>query len=129
VATGSRALSLGLIPFALLAARMTATRYWGGEPPCGPLRVNPQPLPAGVLGQADQASCTIRINNRYKRWPWPALCTIAVHEAGHLHGLTHASPYWVMHATYRGAISACVSRSPWLGLPDVHGSVLTDWPS
>jgi hypothetical protein len=124
-----RPLAIGLIPFAMLAANLKARAYWGGNPSCGPVSMRIGSFDRRILGQADLSDCAVVINDRFVRWPWPALCTITIHEAGHLHGLTHASPYWVMHARYRGPVAACESRSPWLQLPLSGGTVLTDWPT
>lgn len=119
-----RLLSIGLIPLALIAARLKADTYWGGPPPCGEPVIRVAKLDEGVFGQADMDACAIVINGAWRRWPWPALCTIAIHEDGHLHGLTHSSPQWVMHAGYRGAVKTCRSVSPWLATPSIE----SDWP-
>jgi hypothetical protein len=115
-----RLLAVGLVPLALLAARLKADTYWGGPPSCGEPVIRVQHLPEEHFGEADLSRCEIVLNSGY-RWPWPAVCTIVIHEAGHLHGLTHESPRWVMSARYRGALRTC-HETAWFPL---SGS---DWP-
>jgi hypothetical protein len=118
-----RYLATGLIPLALFAARLKADQYWGGPPPCGEPSMVTTSLTTEHFAEADLDNCRILVNDRF-RWPWPALCTIAIHEAGHLHSLTHGSGRWVMSARYRGSVAACRSVSPWLATPRLE----SDWP-
>jgi hypothetical protein len=118
-------LAVGLTPLALLAAQLEARDYWHGDPDCGPPTVRTERFTRERFAEADLSGCAIVFNSAFRRWPWPALCTIAIHEAGHLHGRGHDRSR-VMRASYAGAIGRCEHVSPWLALP--RENVESDWP-
>jgi hypothetical protein len=115
--------AVGLTPLVLLAARLQADSYWHGPPACGDPVMAAQRLDPNVFAEADFDGCRIVFNDVWRRWPWPAVCTLAIHEAGHLHGLTHESDRWVMSSHYRGSLRVCRTRSPWLA-----DNFVSDWP-
>lgn len=70
----------------LLTATRTARAYWHGNPPCGaPGLTEGAALPLGELGAADFAECRIMLGALpYWREAPALLCTVIVHEWGHL---------------------------------------------
>ncbi len=63
----------------------------------------------GDLRTAPQrtTNCVIALNPRAS-WDWPKLCTVLVHEAGHLLGHDHAEG-GVMSAVYGAPLAACAA--------------------
>jgi hypothetical protein len=76
----------------LAAFQGAAQRYWWSQtPPCGQPQITITALPADRWGDADAATCIIRLNQQ--TWDWQmqgdptgatALCVTMVHEHGHL---------------------------------------------
>lgn len=72
-----------------------------------------EPLPAGVNGAARREACTVLLSTGWTSWDYPKLCTIIVHEFGHLAGLGHVDdPAHYMHPTYVGPMAPCAVEPP-----------------
>ena len=67
---------------------------------------------------AENSSCSIVFNSALA-WDWAKLCTIVVHEYGHLTGHAHApDPNDVMYAYYTKPLAECVAATPAGATPD-----------
>ena len=96
-------------------ARAMADQHWGFDPCQGDVTITWAKLPADQnavstwlnphadYGDPDHnTQCTVTFNAR-QDWDWPKLCTIAIHEFGHLAGHAHSDdPNDVMFAYYVG---------------------------
>jgi len=124
-----------------------AEAAWGLPEHCraSGVRVVRRPLPGNVVGYAGRR-CTIDVNSRLGRPPFRALCTVVVHEYGHVAGYGHirnrrdimhpdyaTGPYWGpclgasdrATARRRGvAVDDSVNRGsyPRIGRPGVDGA-------
>jgi hypothetical protein len=70
----------------LAAAIAVAIAFWGPAP-CD-IHYQRAALPAPVLGQTAMPRCLIRYSRRIRKQR--TLCTIIVHETGHIHGHHHS---------------------------------------
>lgn len=107
----------------MLAARRIAVAFWHRAPCDGRVDVTWARLgrrtnafsswanrAGGYADPAANHDCVVRFNVAV-RWPWPKLCTVMVHEYGHLTGHRHSGdPLSVMVAGYAGPIAACLRR-------------------
>lgn len=98
----------------LAAAIAVALAYWG-TPPCQPVvHVHQLDQASGVLGIAHPTLagyCEVEIAAR--AWRWGTLCSVLVHEVGHLHGLKHSTdPQDVMYPELVRTADACRGRRP-----------------
>jgi hypothetical protein len=69
---------------------------------------------AGVYADpATNTDCRIALNPK-TIWGWPKLCTVVVHEVGHLTGHRHTpeAPGSVMDPEYRGPLPECAPPRP-----------------
>lgn len=111
---------------AFQTARQVAVAHWGIDPCAGNVALSWGRLPPGenaVAGWtnpfgdygdgAHNTGCTVVFNTE-QDWDWGKLCTIVVHELGHLAGHAHsADPDDVMFADYLGRnLPECASVSP-----------------
>jgi hypothetical protein len=111
---------------AFQTARQVAVEHWGMEPCAGDVEVAwgklaaDQNAAATWMNQfrdygdpAHNTDCAVLFNTA-QDWDWPKLCTIFVHEFGHLAGYAHsADPDDVMFADYLGRnLPECESVSP-----------------
>ncbi len=72
-----------------------------------------------AAGWSWEGDCTVYLNVN-RRWEWPPLCTVVLHEAGHLVGAQHSTdPANVMYA------EGVFVRSAWRLRPD--GRVRVRW--
>ena len=108
---------------ALATAADLAAAHWGATPCRGRVTVTWVALAPGVNSAADWAydgtdpygtpkrnsDCTIRLSTA-AGWDWPKLCTIVVHEVGHLDGHDHRDdPHDVMAAQYLEPVEDCAA--------------------
>jgi Matrixin len=111
---------------AMQQARAIAVAHWGLDPCGGDVDVSWGSLPADEnansvwtnpyqdYGDAkDNTLCSVTFNTR-QDWDWDKLCTVFVHEFGHLAGNPHSSdPDDVMFPYYIGTnVPACEAVSP-----------------
>jgi hypothetical protein len=111
---------------AMQQARAIAVAHWGMDPCGGDVAVSWAKLPADEnadsvwtnpyqdYGDAkDNTLCSVTFNTR-QDWDWPKLCTVFVHEFGHLAGNPHsADPDDVMFPYYIGTnVPECTAVSP-----------------
>jgi hypothetical protein len=111
---------------ALQAARQIAVEHWAMSPCHGDVDISWAKLPAEENASSswtnqyqdygdpnDNTLCSVTFNSA-QDWDWPKLCTVFVHEFGHLAGNTHsADPNDVMFAYYVGNdLPACTAVSP-----------------
>ncbi|HEU4974948.1 MAG TPA: hypothetical protein VFT50_07625 [Baekduia sp.] len=110
---------------AIRAAMAIAEDQWGIAPCHGDVTIAWEDLDPSLDAQAAWANpagayadpmrnseCEISLNPRGE-WSWPKLCTIVVHESGHLAGRVHVDdPDDVMYYTFMRPIPACA------GTPD-----------
>lgn len=106
---------------AFQTARQIAVEHWGMDPCHGDVDIAWGRLPAGENAEstwtnqfqdygdpAHNTRCDVMFNVR-QDWDWPKLCTVFVHELGHLAGNAHSDDRNdVMYAYYVGAnLPAC----------------------
>ena len=111
---------------AMQQARAIALAHWGMNPCKGDVTISWAKLPADTnatstwvnpfqdYGDAkDNSLCSVDFNVR-QAWDWPKLCSVFVHEFGHLAGNPHSDdPDDVMYAYYTGTnVPACEAVSP-----------------
>jgi hypothetical protein len=90
------------VVWTILAPQVNATSTWSN--PIG-----------GYADPAQNSGCKIEYNE-LASWDWPKLCTVVVHEMGHLSGHDHSpDPNDVMSAYYTRPLAACDTPGP--GLP------------
>ena len=106
------------------AARAIAASYWGPEPCAGDITVAWGSLPGSVnalsswwnpteaYGNApENRHCVVTLNSDAS-FDWPMLCTVMVHEYGHLSGQQHSpDPANVMYYQYLQPIPQCSEAS------------------
>lgn len=107
---------------AMTQARAIAARYWGAAPCSGVVTVVWAPLDPDVnavsdwtvaldANPAENSDCVITLN-QVDAFDWPMLCTVVVHEMGHLSGHEHSTdPRSVMYPVYLGPIPQCRAGS------------------
>jgi hypothetical protein len=108
------------------AARQVAVAHWGMSPCAGSVSVSWGALAAGANAEAawtnqfrdygdpeHNTNCSVTFNAS-QDWDWPKLCTVFVHEFGHLAGYAHSTdPNDVMFGDYSGRnLAECKSVSP-----------------
>jgi hypothetical protein len=105
---------------AIQAATAVAAAYWGATPCGGDVGVLWEKLGGGINAQASWSNaasrfdapernteCEVTLNLR-ARWDWPKLCTVVVHELGHLAGHDHVDdPDDVMFPQYVAPLREC----------------------
>jgi hypothetical protein len=106
---------------ALAAAADLAAAHWGATPCHGHVAIAWVALAPGINSSADWAyegadpygaparnsDCAIRLSTT-AAWDWPKLCTIVVHEVGHLEGHDHVGDvHDVMAAQYLAPVEDC----------------------
>jgi hypothetical protein len=117
---------------AVQQARNIATQHWGMSPCQGDVDISWGRLPAAENARSTWTNqfadygdpehnmlCAVVLNAR-QDWDWPKLCTVFMHEFGHLAGHEHSEdPDDVMFAYYTGtnapeceAVSPAGSRAP-----------------
>jgi hypothetical protein len=111
---------------AFAQARQIATAQWGMDPCQGGVAITWGTLPAGENARSTWTNrfrdygdpehntlCSVTFNRR-QDWDWPKLCTVFVHEFGHLAGHDHsADEDNVMFPYYTGtSVPACAAVSP-----------------
>jgi Matrixin len=111
---------------AFAAARQIADQHWSMDPCGGDVDVSWGRLPADENAEStwtnqvqdygdakDNTLCSVTFNVR-QAWDWGKLCTVFVHEFGHLAGNAHSSdPDDVMFAYYIGTdVPQCDAVSP-----------------
>lgn len=115
---------------AMEAALFTAKSFWGKEPCGGNVQVTWADLGLGdaalshwmTFGETAYAApethtdCRIEFNRR-QAYDFPKLCTVAVHEVGHLLGNDHAADQThIMAETYSRPLPACLDVAAKAGL-------------
>lgn len=115
---------------AMEAALFTAKSFWGKEPCGGNVQVTWADLDLGdaalshwlTFGETAYAApethtdCRIEFNRR-QVYDFPKLCTVAVHEMGHLLGHDHsADDANIMTETYSRPLPACLDVAAKAGL-------------
>src|SRR3954452_4983525 len=107
---------------ALRTAMDLAAGHWGMTPCAGRVALRWAPLPGTINAQSSWANdvdpylqpsrnteCDIALNVA-QDWDWPMLCTVMVHEVGHLTGHDHVDdPDDVMSASYVAPVQECVA--------------------
>jgi hypothetical protein len=107
---------------AIRTAMSLGAERWGFSPCRGRVAVAWAPLGAGLNAESSwsndadpflQASrngdCEITLSLR-DDWDWPKLCTVLVHEVGHLAGHDHVDdPDDVMYPTYMHPVPECLA--------------------
>ena len=124
------------------AAMWAAKAYWGADPCGGQLQVTWADLPedANALSHwttfsqdpyanpAENTNCLIEFNRRIV-FDWPMLCSVAIHEVGHLLGRQHSDDLnHVMSEVYMRPVSGCVDAAVQAGMvekPDVRTATVT----
>jgi hypothetical protein len=111
---------------AFQAARQVAIDHWAMSPCHGDVAITWGKLPADENAESSwtnqyqdygdpdhNALCEVTFNTS-QDWDWPKLCTVFVHEFGHLAGNAHsADPDDVMFPYYVGTnLPACAALSP-----------------
>jgi hypothetical protein len=111
---------------AFQTARQIAVEHWGMDPCHGEVDIAWGKLPAGENAEstwtnqfqdygdpAHNTRCDVTFNIR-QDWDWPKLCTIFVHEFGHLSGNAHSDDERdVMFPYYIGRnLPECAGASP-----------------
>jgi hypothetical protein len=117
---------------AMQQARQIAVTHWGMNPCEGDVTISWASLPAqenatstwvnpfhDYYDAKDNTLCGVEFNIS-QDWDWPKLCTVFVHEFGHLAGNPHSDdPNDVMYAYYTGnnvpeceAVSPAASQAP-----------------
>ena len=105
---------------AMTTARSIAERHWQGEPCRGKVAIAWAAMGSSVTAIATWANrsgayadparndrCSVRFNSD-QAFDWPTLCTVFVHEFGHLTGHPHASDASdVMYPIYTVPLPAC----------------------
>lgn len=86
--------------------------WWGKTPACGQPQVIIVPqsvLGPGIMGDANLATCVIRLPSTYVYWAPEMECRVTFHEEGHLEGFGH-QPGTIMQAVYyEGPFAQCDS--------------------
>lgn len=115
-------------------AAAVAAKVWQGQIPCDRLAVvldapgtlAPDGSPTDglwgyVLTNADGTlaePCTIHLTPALQAQGWPAICTVVMHEGGHLAGRPHAA-HGLMAPSMEAPDPRCGKRGrPTLGLPE-----------
>jgi Matrixin len=111
---------------AMQQARAIAVEHWGMNPCEGDVTITWEKLAADSNANStwvnpfqdyfdpkDNSLCTVAFNVS-QDWDWPKLCSVFVHEFGHLAGFPHSDdPNDVMFAYYNGTnVPACEAVSP-----------------
>jgi hypothetical protein len=111
---------------AMQQARQIAVAHWGMNPCKGDVTISWARLPVeenatsmwvnpfqDYYDAKDNTLCGVEFNVR-QDWDWPKLCTVFVHEFGHLAGNPHSDdPNDVMYAYYTGNnVPECEAVSP-----------------
>jgi hypothetical protein len=111
---------------AMQAARQIAVEHWAMDPCHGDVDISWGKLPAEENAESSWTNqyrdfgdpahnelCSVTLNTR-QDWDWPKLCTVFVHEFGHLAGHDHSpDPGDVMFAYYVGQeLPECAVVSP-----------------
>jgi matrixin len=110
---------------AMRAAQSIARAHWDADPCHGRVAIAWAPQdpvvnarsswrnPISTYGApARNRGCRIVLNAGL-RFDWPKLCSIVVHEYGHLAGHPHShDPDDVMSAVYRRPVAACAGAAP-----------------
>ena len=111
---------------AMQQARQLATQHWGMNPCQGDVDISWGQLPVAENARSTWTNqfadygdpehntlCDVVFNTR-QDWDWPKLCTVFMHEFGHLAGHEHSEdPDDVMFAYYTGENApGCESVSP-----------------
>jgi hypothetical protein len=123
---------------AFAQARQIAVEHWAIEPCQGDVTISWGKLPADENAEstwtnpyrdygdpAHNTLCAVTFNPK-QDWDWPKLCTVFMHEFGHLAGNAHsADPDDVMFAYYTGtnapeceAVSPAGRQAPTAPRPD-----------
>lgn len=109
---------------ALSAARQIAVDHWAAGAPCqgSPVDVHWDTLPSTINAQSSWSylvnvpslfvDCSVAFNVQpLGGWTWPKLCSVMVHEYGHLLGHDH-EPSGIMTAVYSGPVNECTGAEP-----------------
>jgi hypothetical protein len=111
---------------AFQAARQIAVEHWAMDPCHGDIDISWGKLAADENAESSWTNqyqdygdpdhntlCSVTFNTK-QDWDWPKLCTVFVHELGHLAGNAHsADPDDVMFPYYAGTpLAACAAVSP-----------------
>lgn len=106
----------------LRAALAIGAEHWGMTPCRGRVAVTWAPLGAATNARSSWANdadpyaqpssntdCAIALSTQVD-WDWPKLCSVVVHEAGHLDGHEHADdPDDVMYPVYLQPVAECAT--------------------
>lgn len=124
---------------AVATASELAGAHWGMTPCHGHVALTWAHLPAPMNAQSDWAyvnrdpyarpaansDCSIELSLDAD-WDWPKLCTVIVHEVGHLTGHDHVADITdVMSANYAGPVAECAATDEPAAGDDVLGSYLS----
>jgi hypothetical protein len=113
-----------------------AVEHWGFSPCRGRVTVAWSRLDPGLNGQSSWANdldpylqpsrnteCDITLSTA-QEWDWPKLCSLVIHEMGHLAGHDHVDdPEDVMHPTYMRPERECVARPEPVEVPPPAAAV------
>jgi hypothetical protein len=110
----------------LTVAQNIAVAHWGWSPCAGQVSIVWKRQSADINAMSvwstlgvdayadpqDNQDCQIELNPA-ATWDWPKLCTVVVHEYGHLSGHDHdARPGRLMSAIYTTPIPECATVEP-----------------
>jgi hypothetical protein len=124
---------------AIATAMEIAATHWAAVPCSGRVDVRWAPLAAGVGGRSTWAyagddgfrsparntDCEIELST-LEDWDWAKVCTVLVHEVGHLTGHRHADdPHDVMNAAYVEPVADCAAEPE----PDPGSAVVSSYRS
>jgi hypothetical protein len=95
----------------VLVASLAVAAMWWGPGPCQDPVVKVVPIRGPAIGAAWTDLCVLEVEPG--AWLWKDLCSVVVHEVGHLRGLGHSGDRRsVMYPRIVRTATACKGRRP-----------------